>query len=46
VAFFGLAVFFAAGGKEDAREEDRDNDGNNDKWGSNAHRLGSSMVQE
>jgi hypothetical protein len=39
VLFFGIAVFFAAGSEKNARGEDRDNDGNDDKWGSNAHRL-------
>jgi hypothetical protein len=37
--FFGIAVFFAAGGEENARGEDSNNNGDDDKRGSDAHRA-------
>ena len=46
VAFFGIAIFFAAGGEEDACSEDRDYDRDDDKRGSNAHRAGSLLFLE
>jgi hypothetical protein len=44
--FFGVAVFFAAGGEEDAREEDRYYDRDDEKRGINVHRLRSLLIQE
>jgi hypothetical protein len=38
VAVFVVAVFFAAGAKEDADKEDDNNDGNNKEWRIDAHR--------
>jgi hypothetical protein len=40
VPLFGIAIFFGAGGKENARGKDRDNDGDDEKRGSNAHSDG------
>ena len=36
---FGVAVFFAAGGEQNARGEDRDDDRDDDKRGSDVHRA-------
>jgi hypothetical protein len=36
-----LAVFFAAGGKQDRHNKNNDDDGDNEEWRSNAHGAGS-----